>query len=423
MSWFRQIKVIYSLRFLIFIYIIWSYLIYLFFALSFDYKLFVIAFAAGLLMQYLKSREVNKCFTLLVPIVLGCNALYIFGIRALLEIIVCAIFLGFATFMLYKFDDENIKYNLYVYRAKRVVIALAIIGPVFLMNFNLHFALNIGRFYMFYLLSLIISLRESRAYEFHIRNKRNLWGNIISLMAIVLLSLDRIFEAFTSVMKFIFKYISFAAYYILLALVKLMAYIIGYPLIWLLQKIISMMKKGGKATPQNINKNTDDYMKKLLKKASQRQLNIPYYVQIIIGVVLLLIIIYIVIKLMRFEQQRADKKDSGDIIEIEKIEKTHKKAKSSFIDIVKNIFTSSDLRSQAIYVYRTFEKMMSIKGIFKRYMTASQLSNIAASKVKDRAPLDAMANIYNECKFSEHKITKEHVDSIKENYRNIKSEL
>lgn len=423
MSWFRQMKVIYSVRVLIFIYIIWSYLINFIFALFFDYKLFVIAFAAGLIMQYLKSREVNKYFILLVPVVLGCNAAYLVGIRTPLEVVLTVIFLALYIYILYKFDDEHIGYKIYVYRAKRAVITLTFLGPIFLIHSNINFAWNIGKFYIFYLIILIISLRESRAYEFRIRSKRNLLGNIITIAAVILLSLDSVFGAVVFAIKFIFKYISFAVYYILLAFIKLMTYVIGYPFLWLWQKLVSMMQKKGKWISQNTNPNTNDKLKKLTEKASERQLHIPHNIQILIGIALVLIIIYIAIKLMRFEQQIAAKKYSGDTIEIEKIEKSHKKAKGSFVDMVRDIFASADLRSQVISMYRAFEKMMSIKGIFKKYMTASQLSNIAASKVRDRAPLDTIANIYNECKFSEHEVTKKHLDSIKENCKNIKNEL
>jgi hypothetical protein len=423
MSWFRQIKVIYSLRILIFIYILWSFFINSIFLVFFDYRLFIIAFGAGLLMQYLKCREVNKHFVLLVPSVLGCNAAYIFGMRKPLEIILCAIFLWFYTYMLYKFDDENIKYNLYVYRAKRAVIALVLISPIFLINFYKNFPQNIGKLCIFYLIILIISLRESRAYEFGVKNKRNIWGNIISVIAILLLSLDSVFEALMFAIKFLLKYVGYGCYYVLLTIVKLMSYLIGYPLLWLIQKIMSMIQKKGKSATQDTSLNNSDKLAKLLKKASKRQFNMPYYIQVIIGIALLLIILYIVIRLMRFEQKRAAEKYSGDTIEIEKIEKSHKKVKGSFIDMVRDIFASADLRSQVISMYRAFEKMMSIKGIFKKYMTASQLSNIAASKVSDRAPLDTIANIYNECKFSEHEVTKKHLDSIKENCKNIKNEL
>lgn len=423
MSWFRQIKVIYSVRILIFIYIIWSYLINFIFSFFFDYKLFVIAFAAGLMMQYLKSREVNKYFILLVPVVLGCNAAYLVGIRTPLEVVLTVIFLAFYIYILYKFDDEHIGYKIYVYRAKKAVITLTILGPIFLIHSNINFAWSIGKFYIFYLIILIISLRESRAYEFRIRSKRNVLGNIITIAAVILLSLDSVFGAFVFVIKFIFKYISFAVYYILLVFIKLMTYIIGYPFLWLWEKIISIMQKKGKLISQNTNPNTNDKLKKLTEKASERQLHIPHNIQILIGIALVLIIIYIAIKLMRFEQKRAAKKFSGDTIEIEKIEKSHKKAKGSFVDMVRDIFASADLRSQVISMYRAFQKMMSIKGIFKKYMTASQLSNIAASKVRDRTPLDTIANIYNECKFSEHEVTKKHLDSIKENCKNIKNEL
>lgn len=423
MSWFRQIKVIYSVRILIFIYIIWSYLINFIFSFFFDYKLFVIAFAAGLMMQYLKSREVNKYFILLVPVVLGCNAAYLVGIRTPLEVVLTVIFLAFYIYILYKFDDEHIGYKIYVYRAKKAVITLTILGPIFLIHSNINFAWSIGKFYIFYLIILIISLRESRAYEFRVRSKRNVLGNIITIAAVILLSLDSVFGAFVFVIKFIFKYISFAVYYILLVFIKLMTYIIGYPFLWLWEKIISIMQKKGKLISQNTNPNTNDKLKKLTEKASERQLHIPHNIQILIGIALVLIIIYIAIKLMRFEQKRAAKKYSGDTIEIEKIEKSHKKAKGSFVDMVRDIFASADLRSQVISMYRAFQKMMSIKGIFKKYMTASQLSNIAASKVRDRTPLDTIANIYNECKFSEHEVTKKHLDSIKENCKNIKNEL
>lgn len=71
MSWFRQIKILYSFRVLIFTYIMWNFVIDIIFRSIFDYSLFLISIGVVLIMQILKSHEIGMIKALLVSTFVG----------------------------------------------------------------------------------------------------------------------------------------------------------------------------------------------------------------------------------------------------------------------------------------------------------------------------------------------------------------
>lgn len=422
MSWFRQIKVMYSIRILIFIYIIWSLIINILFGRFMDYRIFIISLIAVFFMQFLKSRNKGMSFSMSVP-VLACGIIFYFPSgKELKDILLSAIYFAFVTYLLFKMDDEAIDYDNYVYRAQRAVYTLCAAGLLFALNSNTSMKITLGKFMIFYLVMIVVTLRESRQYKLGRRNRHSFMESTAAVLIVCMLSMDKIFNLIKILFLTTMKYITGAASYVLFIILKLIVYLIGGPIEKLIELIKSLLVKKNMInnllnTNQN-NKNNDT-----LKMIPGRNFSIPQNIQYIIEIFMLILIIYIILRLVRFGSIVKQKEDEKYTIEREKIIRINNKGKTGIYDSLRKFFYGRTVKEEILSIYRQFEKKLSTMGIYKSHMTASQLSNVASASIKDRRNLDKMTHIYNESKFSGHEIKREQLEAMKKSLYEVKKEL
>lgn len=331
------------------------------------------------------------------------------------------IYYAFIGYLFYKIDDEAIDYSAYVYRAQRAVYTLGILGVLLLFTHNDLLKLTMGKFMTFYLIMVIATLRESREYQYKTRSTREIWGSIGVSAMVAIFSLDSIFNFIKSIFFTIIRYLADIISYTLLKSVRFIIYFIGY----LLEVLIEIIKNylNGKPIIDHIADENQSNNLDLFKIMPEKNFRVPQNVQYIFGVFILLLIIYIILKIMRFESLVKETEVQKEIIEREKIIRLSKRKKDSSSGFLKKLFYGNDIRKEILVLYRDFEKRMSLKNIFKSYMTASQLSNVASLNMKDRSSLDRITNIYNESKFSNHEMKKQQLENMKSSLYEVKKEL
>lgn len=420
MSWFRQLKIMYAIRVLIFTYIIWIVVINLMFRIFMGYQLFFISLGAVMLMQIMKDRKKDKADIILPSAAGGILSLLMNGTN-ILNTILYLIYIGSVLYLLYKMDEEIISHELYADRAKKAVFVLIAAGFITVFEKNISIKLSIGRFLIFYLVAMVITLRESRQFQYAIRSSRSIIGNAAAVLIIILLSLDKVFYLVRTVFVTLIRWAVNAIDFVLITLVKLILSVFGKQL----EKLVEIIRKMLLINNSAINpmSQTQSDAQKLFDKLPEKQFHMPVIFEYAVGIMVLLIIIYFIFKLLNLETYSREVNSGNEKIQREKIERVKKKHKLKIHGMLKKILGSGDIKQEILDLYKSFEKILNNKKLFKEHMTAMQLSNIASVDVDDRKHLDIMAEVYNEAKFSEHKITDNKLHSMKDSFNNVKKQL
>lgn len=409
MSWLRQVKVLYTITTLIFTYILWSIIAYLILDTKVDYKIYLISVTAVLIMMYMRNRVKNKALSNIIPSLFSAGVFIL--IYPFKGAVGCALYSIFMLQLFYNLEDEDIQYDTYRSRIRNSIIILIFVGLIFpFVDRNL--MQQLFRFYLIYLICCVIVLREARIYANKLQNKKTLTTNIGIIMFVALASTDFVYGILVRIAKFAFDIFSFIMDKVLIVL----AAVFVSPFAKLIEKIRKMLEEKGVQL---------DIGNKNLKKLSNDQLPEPSTlspaVVLIIKIVLALIIIYVFYKC--FLMLKPKKKKQGDAIVIqEKIQKEKiKKTKGIFSRIMDRLFKGDGGNRHKIReLYRKFEERMDDREIYKKHMTATQLSNVAKSQIEEREVLDQITHIYNEAKFSEHEIDEQMLNGMKDGYSKIK---
>lgn len=417
MSWYRQIKTFYTISINMFFFIIWAIVSTIFLTNKLDYKLYFISLAAAFALQFLASKIKNRNFAIVLAIVIG--MLMVLMTSKGLFFILNSIFIIFIVLMVSSFEDEDINYEAYKSRARNGLIFILFMG--ILMPFvDLNLSKSILKFYIMYLISNIVVMREARSYAYKLRNKQGMITNALISIVILLMSVDRVFNLLIGAIKAVLKLLNI----ILDKIIELLGFILAKPLVFITEKLRAIMQRG----MDNFGDPSKD-----IQDAEQAKSKIPWDNQggisfpdwLVTGfkICLMLLILYIIfLIILRLGSYYSDK--GKNIVEEREKIKRGKTRKDNFIKrMFKELFRPSDLRGQVLNIYRKFQQRTFDKGIFKRNMTARQLENVTKTYIEKSEGIDKLTEIYNEAKFSEHVVTESKVKTIKEKFDNIKNQF
>ena len=400
MSWYRKVKSVYSITLVTISFIIWSTLSKWIFKNPVDYKLFLITLCIVFLTQYLNSIKLKKSLLILATLSLSVLACYILfkGQIVLLN----AIFLLFMGLISYLLEDSPVDHAQYKEDIIKSMVALILIWVVSF-ALGIQFVNAMYRFHIFYIIMIIILLRETRRYVYDVKSNKSMGTNIIIGISVLVLSLDFANKIIAGLLDMLMRLANFILYIIISILIK----IFGGPISWISEKLrILFLKREWTlfANDSVIEKN----MNKQLVVTEYKGIEIPPMLILVFKMLVLLLILYGIYKfLSRFRSKR--KNYNGFVEEKERIVKKKNKKHwvKNFIDKVFQANKSN--RDKILYTYKGFEKITEEANIYKPYMTATQLKNVTKIYVDNFDNLDDMTKVYNEAKFSLHPMTQEKV--------------
>jgi len=410
MSWYRQVKTIYTATFLVFIFICYSLAAGILLREKMDFIIYLFMVSSTLFMQYLKVKEKRRSIAVGFPSVI--IAVVNFFLLPLEPFLIRTAFNTIVIMFLEKQDEEDVNYDVYKDRMRTaifILLPLGIIAPSARFS-NVYW---IYRFYILFLIFTIITLREARNYTNKIRNKKGTITNF-SIIAVGLLASTNL--AATLIVR-LFYYMYLPISFIISKLADVLFRIFGLGLIALIEKMVAFFYKPG-AGESNINqyKVPEELQKRVTSEGNS-------IVPKIAAVLILIFVVIEVVKLYKNLKAYHIKREDGNIeLQKEKIYHMEKKKKNNALSNLFNRLLRKDetVREQIMYIYSRFQLRMKLKQIFKPYMTASQLSNVAKIQIDQYEALDSVKSIYNEAKFSQHDISSKNAVEMKMQYEKIK---
>lgn len=426
MSWERQVKILCTISISLLFYIFWLILGNMFIVLfkaktALKFDLYLIWLVLLFFMQFMKSRTKKPVLvissTLLLavpPLLLKCYVKQ--------QLINSAFVMNYVVFtavlmLFYVFSLEDMQYELYKKRVNDsylLLLGLVTVLPVLKGSI----ALEILRFYALYLATTVVCLREGSLNYFQIKKKKTYLGNILVFTIVLFTASDRVLSFVMGMLGIIYRVYDFIASHIIVLILT----VIGTPIVMLLQAIISYLlnlfhKKQDGLTP--INLDAQGAMKKMQNEllAVKPESHLPLFIKI--GLLLVLLyIIYLVVKRIR-KQPALETVQAED--ERERI--VRKKKENKTIGGLQQLFKREGIRESILSIYRRFEIRTDKKEIYKNTMTAEELEAAAKRLVAQKEALQAVTDIYNEAKFSDHDLEEGKLTEIKENYGQIRKEL
>lgn len=416
MSWYRQVKLLYEMCLLVFMFIMWSIIELVFLSRKPDYKVLIISIITGLFIDYLYSRESKKAVTFCVPYIIVCGIFYIIYKNNIVSVIFNSIYMLLAAAIIYKKEEEEPDYSECSYAVKKTVLILFLCGGIFAVC-KAEYWKSFVRLYILYILIGIITLRESRLYSYALKNKKAVFGNIFTALVLIVLSAEKVFNSIIKLLIYIFKMIGYPVRAILNIIINVLLVIVDYPVLFIGEWLKKLM---GKLPRQQQEQTQETGYKKntleMLRKVQSRELHMSRNTEIVIEVLIILTAVLLIIKLINKKSKSKTDFAEAEYEEKEKIYKDSYDKKNMIAQIIRSIFKTPTLKEQILGIYKNFEREADKKGIFKNHMTPTQLANVYAPNTESKIPLYDMKDIYNEVKFSEHNVTKEQLQKIKKDF-------
>jgi hypothetical protein len=414
MSWYRQIKVFYTISINMFFFIIWGTISSIFLSNKVDYRLYFISLASAFLLQFIMKKFESKNWPKLFAVLVG--ALLTLAVSRGMYFILNNIFIIFILYITDTMEHEDINYDAYKDRGKKGLILILFLGAL-LPLLDISLSKSILKFYIMYLISNIIVMREARSYYYKIRNPRSLIVNVLISLSILGLSVDVIFAKLLELIK----YVMGIAEIVINAVIDFIGLLLAKPLLFAISKLKELLTRGMDIIkiPESPSGDPKNITNQIPWEDSDSLLWL-YTATKIVVIIAILIAIYVIIS--RFVSVYGNK--NTDLNEQREKIKRERTKKESFINrLIKNLIRPGDLRSQILNVYKKFEEKTFDKGIFKRHMTAKQLENITKAYMQDSEGLSGLTSIYNEAKFSKHELEEEKLKVIKEDFNKVKKQL
>jgi len=277
------------------------------------------------------------------------------------------------------------------------------------------------KYILMLMISNVILLRETRCYSHNLNDKKMRIMNIgigIFFFAILSEKVENLFKEGLSIIYDILSAILVKAAIIFVTLTQ------GFwEFLWRLFKSSGVTEEMAKnieqkgmerAKYQDLTKN--EYVKKVIEEPSKLTVDV-------IQIIILCIIIFIAYKLIKKYIVGGSSKNQDEIRE--KIKVVKDKKENKFLKSIKHFMDGEgSIRDQIYYVFRSFQNKAYSTELYKQGMTASELNNETKSRIKDKeSEIDNITQIYNEAKFSNHIMEKEHLETIVNGYKEIKGKL
>lgn len=267
------------------------------------------------------------------------------------------------------------------------------------------------RAYVVYFALFIINLRETMRYDNSIFNKRAKYYNISTIILAIILTMNNFM---INIIKGVIKLISKLLNIIAQASISLLK----VPLEGILKSL---------STHNNLTEiKSKSKLETTKVKSTTNNLSINYEIlEPIIKIIITIILLYcIYISIKKIVEQFIVKDDEKTYEEYsEKLYNTMSKEKISKKYIRNKFRNKFNAKEEILHNYMKFENDTNKIGIFKSYMTPTQLKNIYEVKVSEETKIDKFTEIYNEAKFSNHEINNENLYDFKKNYKDIKMKI
>lgn len=418
MSWFRQIKTLYSSTYVLMIYIIWTMLTCTFIANEVSFNLYLITLFNVFLMEYLYDKEYKKHIILLVPLIIGAVILWIIydPYKAILN------YLFFTASIIVVYREEPNQINYYEYKQRWIAGAYLMVGvAVFIFIFSYPLLEKMFRVFVMYLILVVINLRESLRYSYNIRSKHSKYINLGIIGFMVIIFQEHTYRIFSAIVKSIYGGINYILNIILGVIIIIVRYPVAYG-VELLGKLFANREMNAEAVLEGFAK-VNVPIEELFKQDTFRDEASIAYVAVIIKIILAAAIIIIIVRSLS-ALIKVEKREEGYVELREKLNDKKKNKEGLIQKLKKTIFRKrGNLREEILYSYSEFERVTEKAEIFKPYMTASQLKNVTKIKVDNIDKLDEMTDIYNKAKFSKKELKGENLEVVKKAVDNIKSQL
>jgi hypothetical protein len=414
MSWYRQIKTFYTISVNMFFFIIWATISTIFLNNKVDYRLYFVSLASAFLLQFIMNKFEGKSWPKLFAVLAA--GMLTFAVSGGTYFILNSIFIIFILYITDTMEYEAVNYDSYKARAKNGLILILFLGAL-LPLLDLSLSKSILKFYIMYLISNIIVMREARSYYYKIRNPRSFIVNVIISLSILGLSVDIVFAKLLELIKYVLGIVGI----IIDAVIDFIGLLLAKPLMFGIAKLKELLTSGMDIikVPESPSGSPKPTGSNIPWEDSDALLWFYTFIRIILIIVILIAVFFIISRFV----SRHGNKDTAIDEQREKIKRERAK-KDSFINrLIKNLIRPSDLRGQILNVYKKFEEKTFNKGIFKRRMTAKQLENITKAYVENPEGLSSLTSIYNEAKFSNHNISEEKFKVMKEDFNKVRKQL
>ena len=237
MSWYRQIKIFYTIGINMFFFIIWATLSSIFLSNKVDYRIYFISLVSAFLLQFIIHKFEDKSWTKLFAILIG--ALLTFAVSRGMCFLLNSIFIIFILYITNIMEYEDINYHAYKSRGKSGLLIILFLGAL-LPLLDISLSKSILKFYIMYLISNIIVMREARSYYYKVRNPRSLIVNVLISLSILGLSVDIIFVKLLQLIKYV---IGIAAV-LINAFIDFIGLLLTKPLLLIIAKLKSLVTQG-----------------------------------------------------------------------------------------------------------------------------------------------------------------------------------
>ncbi|WP_017414077.1 hypothetical protein [Clostridium tunisiense] len=418
MSWFRQIKTLYSSTYVLMIYIIWTMLTCTFLANEVSFNLYLITLFNVFLMEYLYDKEYKKHIILLVPLIIGAVILWIIydPYKAILN------YLFFTASIIVVYREEPNQINYYEYKQRWIAGAYLMVGvAVFIFIFSYPLLEKMFRVFVMYLILVVINLRESLRYSYNIRSKHSKYINLGIIGFMVIIFQEHTYRIFSAIVKSIYGGINYILNIILGVIIIIVRYPVAYG-VELLGKLFANREMNAEAVLEGFAK-VNVPIEELFKQDTFTDEASIAYVAVILKIILAAAIIIIIVRSIS-ALVKVEKREEGYVELREKLSNKKKNKEGLIQKLKKTIFRKrGNLREEILYSYSEFERVTEKAEIFKPYMTASQLKNVTKIKVDNIDKLDEMTDIYNKAKFSQKELKGENLETVKRAVENIKAQL
>lgn len=416
MSWYRQIKILYTVSSNTFFFIIFGSLLNGFLGGKVHYELFLLSLFSAFILTYILDKTNKPAISAFSVFIISEAILFLITDKP--NLLYSSCYICFILFITYMNEQQDVNYEVYKNKARQAIAILVVLG--FICTFaRLSTQQFLLKFYLIFLISTSILMREARNYYYSLKNNKSFKTNIAIAAIVIFFSLDSVFKRVLICLKFleniIYKVIEWLTGVLVILINKPLEIVINYLKSSFSNKLNSIDKI-------NISQNNPQLKNnEVANMASNAVWTI--WLSNIIKVILLLALIYLAYKSISRLKARKSRNSKEAFLEREKLSKDKNYNTYSIKRALKKILKISNLREQAINVYKKFEQKTNEKGIFRKHMTAKQLENITKTYIEMPEGINNLTDIYNEAKFSSHKISKEKVEVIKESFAKVKKQL
>ncbi|GAA0115123.1 hypothetical protein [Clostridium senegalense] len=417
MSWFRQVKLLYMATLNIMYFLLGNLISNILIDKNLSYYLILFTIATTVCTLICIDKNYNKKLAIFIPFLITLSILRVL-INDSTYIIVAIYFIVIYFINLEKIDEpityiDTRKTFIYIMLLSLLILCLA---NVFLWKNIVAYSF---RAYIFYLALMIITFRELLRYENNIFNEKAKYFNLSIVIIIIVMSLD-------PVMKFInitFSKLLNIIWLLFISIISFISKFVGVLVEFVVSNLRNLILKNG-GSIENLNLFENQKISNEIKNIFDNNIKVNSGLDIVVKLLFASLIMVIVYKMFSKIHVVKKKADSNYIEYVENIKKEKNINKKSKLEKIKEFLKiKKTIKEEIFYTYKRFERITDKVGVFKNYMTATQLKNVVNLKFDNMEDLECMTKIYNEAKFSNHHMKEEELQRIKKGYTNVKERL